>query len=318
MKGRRGRGAFALALGSLALAGAAHAQAPGARVALHYEAPAECPRVDQIEERLLARGVALDPRASFAGHVTIERRPGGLEGRLVTSTGVTRTFTEPSCTTLADALAIALAIAAASAEPARLPVVAPPPGEPPPRAEPTRPRGGFALGVDLALASHLGPRLALGGAAFGELEAFRVRGAALVVRLALEAVSSGTSAGTGAAEGARASFTWLGARAELGALRLPVGNAEVRLALGVGAGVLRAEALDVRDARSVWAPLVELGPVARLRAPVGPVVLELGAAFVVPLVRARFVLAPSDAVLFSVPPVGAMFSVGVAVARDAW
>ncbi len=330
---KRAWAALAVAATSLVGARAGAAEPPPASVVLVYDAPAECPRAADVEARLRERSVIIDASAALHATITIARERGSLEGRLVTSSGVARTFREASCATLADALAVALAIAAVAAAPPAPPAAAvtavpvPPPAPPPRRDAPEEPSprtsaGGFiSFGADLALASHLGPRLSFGGSAFAELDAFRARGIAFVARLALEALSAGTAAGVGEAARAEASFTWIGGRLDLGALRIPLGGAEARLGLTVGAGALRAEALPVvgvRDARSVWAPLVDLGPSVRVRVPVGALAFELGAAFLVPLIRARFLLAPSDAVLFTVPPVGAMLSVGVSLGRSIW
>lgn len=287
-------------------------------VSFVYSAPDGCPTAADIQRRLESRRVKVSPGLGVHAEITILRRGASFEGTASTSTGVQRSLDDRSCESLADALALVVAIAVIDADDAkpRTPVVA---GVPPPAAatEP-KPTVSFAVGVNVAVASAVAPRLAVGGLAFVEVDPIRRGALELSLRASLGAVSAGAvDVDPGASSNLpRASFTAVFGRFDLGGLRVDAGSLELRLAASVGVGALRAEGLDVRLARTAWAPLVDLGPVVRARYRLGPVALELGAALLFPLVRPRFFFAPNDTTVFEVPPVGALVFAGISLPRD--
>ncbi|CAN5384220.1 hypothetical protein BH09MYX1_BH09MYX1_56730 [soil metagenome] len=307
----------------LAMLLASRVAAADPKVALEYEAPADCPTVAAIERRLSARHVGVDRESSLHARITIAGRGSSQTGTVIVGL-VNRTLTDPSCESLADALAIVVAIAVLDAQDAQNAQNAaaarpqPPPAAPaPPPVDPTAPkaRGAFALGAAFALASHLAPRIALGALAFGEITPVRSGAFELSFRLALGALSAGAVTVDEAAAPA-ASFTWLGGRLDVGGLRFGDGAVDVHLGASVGAGVLRAQGIAVRDPETVWAPLVDLGPAARLRARLSrSVALEVGATLVFPLNQARFLFGP-NVLVFEVPPVGAFVHLAVSLGRD--
>ena len=288
-------------------------------VRLEYSAPDACPAAADIQRRLETRRVRVSPGASVHAEITIVRRAASFEGTASTSTGVRRSLDDHSCESLADALALVVAIAVIDAQEATPPprvVAAPSPvtaTEPKPASF-----ASFAVGVNVALAGAVAPRIAVGGIAFAELDPVRRGAFELSLRASIGAVSAGAvDVDPGAASSLpRASFTAVFGRIDLGGLRVDAGALELRLAASLGVGALRAEGLDVRLARTAWAPLVDLGPVARARYRLGPVALELGAALLFSLVRPRFFFAPNDTTVFEVPPVGALVFAGISLPRD--
>lgn len=308
------RDALVAALAVLVWGG--HASASEA--ALSYESPGpECPSRPELERRLRARGITVDDAARARVSVTIERRGSSHVGTTTITLGETssRTLTDPSCSSLVDALAVVVAVALMNDEtPEPPPDPAPPPRpmEPPPPIERMAP-GRFSFGAELVIASAIAPRVAVGGGPFVAMVPLRREPFALGLRLALLAVSAGAvdvPAGRGSPA---AAFTELGGRLEIAGLSFGR-RVEILGGASLGVGVLRAEGIDVGAARTVWAPIVDVGPVLRVRLPLGPIALEVGGTLVFPLIRPTFTFAPTT-VIHEVPPVGAVIDVAIAIDR---
>ncbi len=309
---------IASALASIVVLSVASTAVAEPVVSLEYVAPDACPTAADIQRRLESRRVKVSQGLGVHAEITIVRRAATFEGTASTSTGVRRSLDDRSCESLADALALVVAIAVIDAQEAKPPPpdVTPPPAvsaEPKPHAH-----GSFAVGVSVAVASALSPRLAVGGIAFAELDPVRRGAFELSLRASIGALSAGAvdvDPGTSSSL-PRASFTAVLGRLDLGGLRIDAGAVELRLAASLGVGALRAEGLDVRLARTAWAPLLDVGPALRARVRLGPVALELGATLLFPLIRPRFFFAPNDSTVFEVPPVGAQAFAGISLPRD--
>ncbi|MCC6877953.1 MAG: hypothetical protein IT378_26820 [Sandaracinaceae bacterium] len=136
-----GRFALQLVVGSLALAAVARAQAP--RLALHWQAPTDCPSQSELHsevERLL--GGAIPEGPAITVDAVAARGPDGFTLRMTTEMAQARgerVLSAASCPELASAAALILALmidpeAVAALEPAAPDPPAPPRPEPPPAA----------------------------------------------------------------------------------------------------------------------------------------------------------------------------------------
>lgn len=180
-----------------------------------------------------------------------------------------------------------------------------PPDQPASPRDGTTARWAFSVGAHGGAVSGIAPNVVLLVPVFAELARSSGSLFAPAVRLRLERTGTGASA--------PAQFTWTAASLDLCPVAVGTGRFDARPCGRLEAGVLDANGVDVRPARSGSRPWVGVGPVARGRfVLVPPLFAELELAADVPLIRDRFFVQPSSTV-FRAPAVGWSATAGLGV-----
>ncbi len=332
---------------AMLLARVAHGQeagpkdADGTRFHLFYQAPAGCPDrgafAGAIHDRTSRPRLVDDDATAITLRVVIEARPEGASGRLVLrdpdGTEETRSVASRTCGEVSDALALVAAVmldpdARTNNEPPRKPEQKPPEPAPPPassQAPPPKPAGPrptpalprvepkarwiFAAGLELGIASGIGPAIAPKGGAFGDVERRWPTGLTSSLRVSLDAAATSSALRSGSQ-----TYEWLGATVRLcpAHFELPA-HLRVAPCAGLQTAGHRGTTRDVRSptARTeLWLAPVASGTVDWAVTPA--VSLEVQGGILLPLRRSRYFLAPASTI-FEVPVAAATAGVGVRV-----
>lgn len=300
------------ALGIPAEARAADAEA----MSLRYDAPPGCPDAASFFGEVSARTTRV--RASRSGElarvlvVHIERRDESFAGHLTIEDAQTksspRDVTGDSCAEVVRALGL---VAALAIDPSASVTERPPPPEPnepiaPPA--PSVPAGeGSSLTAEVGAGVEASARsdVVVGARLFGEIEI----GGVAVRLAAMRTFAVDREAVTGSV-----TLAWTTGTLAVCPFRIALGDdVTVRPCAELGAGILQAKGVGVRDAQDETRPWVDAGAHGRLSwAPARRLALEVEAGANMALLRESFRFDP-NVVAYQVPVIAAFARAGVGV-----
>ena len=293
-----------------------------------FEAPAECPDLSALRERVQQSSPRVEVRPSAASSspdastwtLTLRKTGNTYAGLLRSGAGEQREISDASCNSLVSAFAYVVAFSLdPDARPPRAPPQEPPPTKPAPETKPLasslpspvpsgKLEGIAALRMEMRGMGSLGPMFGW-GAVLAIASQPTPRGLEMgrafypSVRLGFsKSFGQGLDISTSQAPAANIFAEWTLGDLEICPVRFGTEGFAFRPCLRGAVGGLSVEGRSVPGASSQTRWYGELGGVARVEGRIDALAFGLDAGLLVPLVRDEFVFLPST-IVFSVPSV---------------